>query len=173
MWSPFTQEGFQNTPTRSLLRLRNGQSISAMCCEQTQLVKTKIWKQPLQSDSPKDRAGLDPLSRQWANISLAVMHVYTYIMYMFIYMHRDIFNKVAWTLFLGQQTAAEEKAQALAAIQPCTFSASGMLTRPALLKWAPYHAAVPAPWKGSQRALNVALFVALFVKRWKASWNTC
>lgn len=26
---------------------------------------------------------------------------------MFIYMHRDIFNKVAWTLFLGQQTAAE------------------------------------------------------------------
>lgn len=51
-----------------------------------------------------------------------------------IYIETDIFNKVTWTLFLGQQTATEEKAWSLAAIQPCTFSASGMLTRPALLK---------------------------------------
>lgn len=87
----------------------------------------------------KDRAGLHPLGRQQANISLAITCVYvcinTYV-YIGTYIGRFLIKSL-WTLFLGQLKATDEEACFLVVIQLCTFSASGMLMRPALFKWAP------------------------------------
>lgn len=91
--------------------------------------------------SAKDRAGLHPLSKQRANISLAIMCVYVSInIYVYIGIHTERFLiKSVWTLFLGQKKATDEEACSLAVIQLCTFSASGIIMSAALLKWAPYH----------------------------------
>lgn len=87
----------------------------------------------------KDRAGLHPLGRQRANISLAIMCVYVSIntcVYIGTHIGRFLIKSL-WTLFLSQLKATDEEACFLAGIQLCTLSASGMLMRPALFKWAP------------------------------------